>query len=165
MVAHTFNPSTREAEAGGFLSLRPAWSTEWVPGQPGLQRNPVSKKQKKKQTNKKKQQKKENQKTYSSNYTRYTSPFLNDIVRKYWTKTRPKASWEISKFYISISYVKAFFRSTSPFCFVHCSTIFSLWLVLFLESSFPEQDSTVLASQRSWGLWGNLSVTVSCSRV
>ena len=28
MVAHTFNPSTQEAEAGGFLSLRPAWSTE-----------------------------------------------------------------------------------------------------------------------------------------
>jgi hypothetical protein len=28
MVAHTFNPSTREAEAGGFLSSRPAWSTE-----------------------------------------------------------------------------------------------------------------------------------------
>jgi hypothetical protein len=24
MVAHTFNPSTREAEAGGFLSSRPA---------------------------------------------------------------------------------------------------------------------------------------------
>jgi hypothetical protein len=28
MVAHAFNPSTREAEAGGFLSLRPAWSTK-----------------------------------------------------------------------------------------------------------------------------------------
>jgi hypothetical protein len=28
MVAHTFNPSTWEAEAGRFLSLRPAWSTE-----------------------------------------------------------------------------------------------------------------------------------------
>jgi hypothetical protein len=27
-VAHTFNPSTREAEAGEFLSSRPAWSTE-----------------------------------------------------------------------------------------------------------------------------------------
>jgi hypothetical protein len=27
MVAHTFNPSIQEAEAGGFLSLRPAWST------------------------------------------------------------------------------------------------------------------------------------------
>jgi hypothetical protein len=53
MVAHIFNPSTREAEAGRFLSSRPAWSTKWVPGQPGLhreilsaratQRNPVSK--------------------------------------------------------------------------------------------------------------------------
>jgi hypothetical protein len=35
---HTFNPSTREAEAGRFLSSRPAWSTEWVPGQPGIHR-------------------------------------------------------------------------------------------------------------------------------
>jgi hypothetical protein len=28
VVAHAFNPSTWEAEAGGFLSLRPAWSTK-----------------------------------------------------------------------------------------------------------------------------------------
>jgi hypothetical protein len=35
VVAHTFNPSTWEAEAGEFLSSRPAWDT---------QRNPVSKK-------------------------------------------------------------------------------------------------------------------------
>jgi major histocompatibility complex class I len=28
MVAHAFNPSTWEAEAGGFLSSRPDWSTE-----------------------------------------------------------------------------------------------------------------------------------------
>jgi hypothetical protein len=28
VVAHTFNPSTWEAEAGRFLSLRPAWSTD-----------------------------------------------------------------------------------------------------------------------------------------
>jgi hypothetical protein len=28
VVAHDFNPSTQEAEAGGFLSSRPAWSTE-----------------------------------------------------------------------------------------------------------------------------------------
>jgi hypothetical protein len=27
VVAHAFDPSTREAEAGGFLSSRPAWST------------------------------------------------------------------------------------------------------------------------------------------
>jgi major histocompatibility complex class I len=28
VVVHVFNPSTREAEAGGFLSSRPAWSTK-----------------------------------------------------------------------------------------------------------------------------------------
>jgi hypothetical protein len=28
MVAHAFNPNTREAEAGRFLSSRPAWSTK-----------------------------------------------------------------------------------------------------------------------------------------
>jgi hypothetical protein len=28
VVANAFNPSTREAEAGEFLSSRPAWSTE-----------------------------------------------------------------------------------------------------------------------------------------
>ena len=39
-MVHAFNPRTWEAEAGGFLSSKPAWST----GQPGLQRNPVSKK-------------------------------------------------------------------------------------------------------------------------
>jgi hypothetical protein len=52
-----FNPSTREAKAGRFLSSRPAWSTEWVPGQPGLYRETLSRKTKnknKKQTNKKK---------------------------------------------------------------------------------------------------------------
>jgi hypothetical protein len=38
---------TWEAEAGGFLSWRPAWSTEWVPGQPGLHRETLSKKQNK----------------------------------------------------------------------------------------------------------------------
>jgi hypothetical protein len=28
VVAHAFNPSTPEAEAGRFLSSRPAWSTK-----------------------------------------------------------------------------------------------------------------------------------------
>jgi hypothetical protein len=51
VVAHAFNPSTREAEAGGFLSSRPAWSTEWVPGQLGLHRETLSRKTNK-QTNK-----------------------------------------------------------------------------------------------------------------
>jgi hypothetical protein len=49
VVAHAFNPSTWEAEAGRFLSSRPAWSTEWVPGQPGLHRETLSQKTKTKQ--------------------------------------------------------------------------------------------------------------------
>jgi hypothetical protein len=52
MVAHTFNPSTWEAEAGRFLSSRPAWSTKWFPGQPGLHRETLSRKNKKQKTNK-----------------------------------------------------------------------------------------------------------------
>jgi hypothetical protein len=47
VVAHAFNPSTWEAEAGGFLSSRPAWSTKCVPGQPGLHRKTLSWKNKK----------------------------------------------------------------------------------------------------------------------
>jgi hypothetical protein len=35
VVVHTFNPSTWEAEARGFLSSRTAWSAERVPGQSG----------------------------------------------------------------------------------------------------------------------------------
>jgi hypothetical protein len=57
VVAHSFDPSTWEAEAGRFLSSRPTeseaywvWSTEWVPGQPGLYRETLS--WKTKQTNK-----------------------------------------------------------------------------------------------------------------
>ena len=54
VVAHTFNPSTWEAEAGEFLSSRPAWSTKWVPGQPGLYRETLSPKTKQTKTNKQK---------------------------------------------------------------------------------------------------------------
>ena len=42
MVAHAFNPNTWKAEAGKFLSSRPAWSTECVPGQLGLHRETMS---------------------------------------------------------------------------------------------------------------------------
>jgi predicted RNase H-like nuclease len=43
VVANTFNPSTQKAEEGGFLSLRPAWSTEFQDSQgytekPGLEK-------------------------------------------------------------------------------------------------------------------------------
>ena len=51
-------PALWEAEAGGFLSSRPAWSTEWVPGQPGLYRKTLSPRNQnpKKQKTKKQQQ-------------------------------------------------------------------------------------------------------------
>jgi hypothetical protein len=57
MVAHAFNPSTWEAEAGRFLSSRPAWSTEWVPRQPGLHRETLSHKNKIKNNNNNKENK------------------------------------------------------------------------------------------------------------
>ena len=48
---HAFNASTWEAEVGGILISRPASSTEWIPGQPGLHRETLSgKSQKKKKT-------------------------------------------------------------------------------------------------------------------
>jgi hypothetical protein len=55
VVAHAFNPSTWEAETGGFLSLRPlrpAWSTEWVPEQQVLHKEKQTKKKKKKDKSK-----------------------------------------------------------------------------------------------------------------
>jgi hypothetical protein len=59
MVVHDFNPSTQEAEAGGFRSSRPAWSTEWIPGQPGLNREILSWKAKTKHNKNKKPKKNE----------------------------------------------------------------------------------------------------------
>jgi hypothetical protein len=48
VVAHAFNPSIWEAEAGGFLSSRLAWSTKWVPGQPRRHKETLSRKNKNK---------------------------------------------------------------------------------------------------------------------
>jgi hypothetical protein len=46
------------------VSSRPAWSTEWVPGQPELHRKTLSPRQKEKEKNKKKERKrKENKET------------------------------------------------------------------------------------------------------
>jgi hypothetical protein len=41
-VAHAFSYSTWKAEAGKSVSSRSAWSTERVPGQPGLHRETLS---------------------------------------------------------------------------------------------------------------------------
>jgi hypothetical protein len=61
VVVHAFNPNSQEADAGGSLSLRPAWSRVSSRTVRATQRNPVSKNQKpksetNKQTNKKKKE-------------------------------------------------------------------------------------------------------------
>ena len=48
VVAHAFNPSTWEAEAGGVLTLRPAWSTSEFQDSQGLHRETLSQKTKQK---------------------------------------------------------------------------------------------------------------------
>ncbi len=69
VVAHAFNPSTWEAEAGGFLSSRPAWSTKWVPGQPGLHREILSRGKTKQSKTKHKKQNKTKQKQKKKKHT------------------------------------------------------------------------------------------------
>jgi hypothetical protein len=49
VVAHAFNPSTWEAEAGGFLSSRPTWSTKCFPEKPCLEKQNKTKQNKTKQ--------------------------------------------------------------------------------------------------------------------
>jgi hypothetical protein len=57
VVAHSFNPSTWEAEAGEFLSLRPAWSRVSSRIVKVTQRNPVSKNKQNKTKEKEKRKK------------------------------------------------------------------------------------------------------------
>jgi hypothetical protein len=83
MLAHVFNSSTLEAEAGGFLSLRPAWSTEWVPGQSGLYRETLSQKQK--------QQK--NQKNKNKNKNKQTNKALAGFARWFYYTWQECRAW------------------------------------------------------------------------
>jgi hypothetical protein len=53
VVVHAFNPSTWQAEAGGFLNSRPAWSTKLVPGEQEIYRETLSWKKKKEERKKK----------------------------------------------------------------------------------------------------------------
>ena len=79
MAVHAFSPSTLEAEEGGFLNLRPAWPTKWVPGQPGLYRETLSRKTKTKtkQNKKQKKKKKKEKKKNISTEKKYDKYFLD----------------------------------------------------------------------------------------
>ena len=61
MVLRAFNLSTREAEKGRTLSLRPAYLTEQVPREPKLHRETLSQKKKKEYSRAKQQQKQQQQ--------------------------------------------------------------------------------------------------------
>jgi hypothetical protein len=73
-MAHTFNPSTWEAEADRFLSLRPALSTKWVPEKPGLHRETLSLQQQQQQQQKQKQTK-QNKQTHKKQW-------IHEILRQ-----------------------------------------------------------------------------------
>jgi hypothetical protein len=73
-VAHAFNPSTREAEAGGFLSSRPAWSTKC--DSQGYTEKPYLEKPKKKKKKKRKKKKKIKQKKRKEKKKKKRTPGL-----------------------------------------------------------------------------------------
>jgi hypothetical protein len=57
VVAHAFNPSTWEAETGGFLSSKPAWSTKFQDSQDYTEKPCLEKPRKTKKKKKKKKRK------------------------------------------------------------------------------------------------------------
>ena len=67
VVAHAFNPSTWKAETGRFLSL-------WVPGQPRLYRETLSRKNQRKKKKKEKKERKE----------KYIAPLKGSDVAHAW---------------------------------------------------------------------------------
>jgi hypothetical protein len=100
VVAHAFNPSTREAEAGEFLSSRPAWSTEWVPGQPGLHRETLSWKTKQKTKTKTKKPQKTQKPVLK--VIRYFNVFLkNQLILQKWERIEISLSLKTGLFSIS----------------------------------------------------------------
>ena len=109
VVAHAFNASTWEAEAGGFLSSRPAWSTKWVPGQPGLYRETLSRKKNKNKQKKSKQSASINRPCLSSqdklcvlgreelSSLELPNPSRVQVSPRFWTLSYNIVNWEYKK--------------------------------------------------------------------
>jgi hypothetical protein len=100
VAVHAFNPSTQKAERGGFLSLRPAWSTERVPGQPGLHRETLS--QKKKKRKKRKEKKRKERKKKKTNI-QLSSPFRQLIYISYCVCLHPSTHTHTQSFSLYLS--------------------------------------------------------------
>jgi hypothetical protein len=82
VVAHTFNPSTQEAEAGGFLSSRqPGLQSEFQDSQ-GYTEKPCLKKPKKKKKEKKKKKKKRKKRKVTLQARRLAQPLRVRLTTK-----------------------------------------------------------------------------------
>jgi hypothetical protein len=128
VVAHTFNTSTWEAKAGGFLSSRPAWSTEWVPGQPGLHRGEKQNKTKPKPKTKK--NKKQKTKTKTKKKTVSKKPREKKVVLIARTLTELRQRLYLDKAWMEIY-------------FFIWSTIHSMQRILFIVEKQEKIDINV----------------------
>ena len=61
-MVHVFNHSMQEAEVGRSLSSRPAWSTELVLGQSGLQRKILSQRRRRRRKKKRRKRRRKRRK-------------------------------------------------------------------------------------------------------
>ena len=78
--------------------------------------------------------------TYRNTYT-HTHTHTQNIMKKYWTRTRPKTSGTNSKFCLSTSDIKALFKSPNSYSFVDWNILLSLGLVSPPSCSPPWQAS------------------------
>jgi hypothetical protein len=87
-------------------------------------------------------------------------------MRNYCTKAIAKSSWLNSKFCISMSDVKALFKSPTPFIFLTATHFFLLSCFYSLLAAFLSMYPLALTSPTSWGLQSNhpdFTITVSLS--
>lgn len=92
---------------------------------------------------------------------------LWNIVRKYWTKTKPKPSWAKSKLCSSRFDIKMPFRSPTSFQTCYFNTLISLGLITLSVASCLCIYPMTLAFLTSWDLQGNpgFIFTVSCNEL
>jgi hypothetical protein len=104
VVAHAFNPSTWEAEAGRFLSSRPAWSTEFQdsqgytekrclkkPNQTKPNQTKKKKKERKKKKKKpKKQKNKQNKTKQKKKFSKKNTLTLKSVLNNFFSSCKNK---------------------------------------------------------------------------
>ena len=85
--------------------------------------------------------------------------FQNVIVKKYWTKARPKISWQTPNSVSPLSNVQLLSALLTA------NRFFLLGQFYFVLVAFLSRYPMALASLTSWGPQGNLNITASCSNV